>query len=105
MMRLGSLTVIFVTYTNHRGETAVRRIRPLYDVYWGSNEWHPEPQWLLDAWDEDKFNKRTFALKDMRPAPTRVRVHFKGGEYMDVLREDAKNYTGQPDYDRTEEID
>lgn len=94
---------ITVVYINHRGETAVRKILP-YRVRWGSNEWHTEPQWLLDGMDVEKNTERTFAIKDMKPAPTHVRVHFKGGEYMDVLREAAKNYIGQADYDRTEEI-
>jgi hypothetical protein len=52
-----------ITYTNWRGETSVRRIIPK-SVRYGSTEWHPEPQWLLLAWDDDKKADREFALKD-----------------------------------------
>ncbi|WP_019170724.1 WYL domain-containing protein [Pseudaminobacter salicylatoxidans] len=50
-------------YTNWRGETAERTITPLR-VFFGSTEWHPEPQWLLRAFDHDKQAERDFALKD-----------------------------------------
>lgn len=54
-----------ILYTNYKGETAWRVIEPRA-VCWGSNEWHPEPQWLLDAWDADRQAVRTFAMKDIR---------------------------------------
>ena len=31
-------------------------------IYWGSNEWHPEWQWLLKAYDIDKQADRDFAM-------------------------------------------
>lgn len=66
--------VLIATYTNYRGETAVRRIIPK-SVRYGSTEWHPEPQWLLLAWDDDKQADREFALKDFgHPAPPRAAV-------------------------------
>ena len=55
-----------VVYKNYRGETSVRRIRPLSQRF-GSNEWHKEPQWLLLAFDVEKNANREFALSDMRP--------------------------------------
>lgn len=55
-----------VGYTNHRGETSRRRIRPI-SLWYGTTEWHSMPQWLLEAHDLDKDEHRTFALKDMRP--------------------------------------
>jgi predicted DNA-binding transcriptional regulator YafY len=54
------------TYTNHRGETARRRVKPI-ELYHGSTAWHPEPQWLLRAWDLDKDNHRDFALAGIHP--------------------------------------
>lgn len=56
-------TPIELTYTNYRGETSQRRITPR-SVYFGSTEWHPEPQWLLTAYDHDKQEYRAFALND-----------------------------------------
>lgn len=54
---------IMLSYTNYRGETGVRNIRPIR-IYWGVSDWHPEPGFLLHAWDIDKQDYRDFALKD-----------------------------------------
>ncbi len=54
-----------ILYTNYRGETSLRRIVP-ERIHFGSTEWHPEPQWLLDAVDIEKKATRSFALKDIR---------------------------------------
>lgn len=49
---------VTVRYTNHRGETALRRIVPLHFRY-GSTLWHPEAQWLLEVLDVDRTNYET----------------------------------------------
>jgi predicted DNA-binding transcriptional regulator YafY len=49
------------TYTNHRGETAVRRVYPV-GVRFGTTEWHKTPQWLLNAFCLDKGEMREFAM-------------------------------------------
>ena len=54
---------ISLNYTNYRGELSSRQIRP-EKLYFGSTEYHPEPQWLLEAHDLGKGAKRVFALKD-----------------------------------------
>ena len=54
---------VTLTYTNWRGETAERTIIPAR-VWFGSTDWHPEPQWLLEAVDVEKGAMRDFALKD-----------------------------------------
>jgi hypothetical protein len=54
---------LIILYTNHKGETRVRTITP-ERVFWGSNEFHPERQWLLSAFEKGK-GQRTFAMKDM----------------------------------------
>lgn len=51
-------------YTNWKGEASWRRVRPDC-VYFGSSAYHPEPQWLMDAYDVDRQSSRTFALKDV----------------------------------------
>ncbi len=56
---------IQIVYTNYKGETSVRRIIP-EKIYFGSNEWHQEAQWLVGALDVDKNSNRTFAVKDIR---------------------------------------
>jgi hypothetical protein len=48
-------------YTNHREESAARTVvNPR--ISWGSTEWYPEPQWLLEAFDADRMAVRVFAL-------------------------------------------
>lgn len=54
-----------ILYTNWSGETAWRSIVPR-SLRFASTEWHPEPQWLLDAWDIEKSAERSFALHDIR---------------------------------------
>ena len=54
--------MIRVAYTNHRGETAIRKISPMH-TYFGSTEHHPKRQWLLDCYDFDKKAYRTYALE------------------------------------------
>ena len=59
-------TIRFV-YRNWQGVVAIRTARVMSLVY-GSTEWHPEPQWLLQAVDLEKGAVRLFAIGDMRPA-------------------------------------
>ena len=58
---------VTLTYTNWRGETAERTITPKR-IWFGSTDWHPEPQWLLTAFDAEKQADRDFALKDFGQA-------------------------------------
>lgn len=51
-----------VSYINWRKEIRQRVVTPLGRLYWGSNEWHPEEQWLLDVWDHQAKATRTFAF-------------------------------------------
>lgn len=54
-------------YTNHRGETATRRVECNGSpAFWGATDWHPEPQWLLAMFCLDRKEWRAFAMKDMR---------------------------------------
>jgi hypothetical protein len=52
------------SYKNHRGEVATRVVTPIL-VRFGSTEWHPELQWLLQAFDHEKQAEREFAMKDI----------------------------------------
>lgn len=51
-------------YRNWKGETAVRHGRPVR-MFFGSTEWHSEPQWLMEMVDIDKNETRIFAMRDM----------------------------------------
>jgi hypothetical protein len=56
-----------IDYTNHTGIRAIREIVPMPTnaLHFGSNQWHHEPQWLIDAIDVAKSDIRTFAVKDI----------------------------------------
>lgn len=58
-------TKVRILYTNYRGETALRTIVP-EKIWFGTTEWHHEPQWLMDAVDAEKQQIRSFAMKDIR---------------------------------------
>lgn len=52
-------------YTNHRGETAKRRVI-FRALSFGTTEYYPELQWLIEAFDLDKEAVRVFALKNIK---------------------------------------
>jgi hypothetical protein len=69
----GGPVEVTILYTNWRGETAVRRIilgahegSECALIAFGSNEYHPEPQWLLTARDVERDAIRTFALTGIK---------------------------------------
>lgn len=72
-MHHDSKSVVVIRYTNYRGETAERRIIPMR-IRFGSSEWHPEEQWLLDAFDLDRGADRSFALKDVTEWRSEINV-------------------------------
>lgn len=55
---------LWIIYKNHRGEVALRHIVPLFTHY-TANEWHPEPCWIMQAFDLDKQEERSFAFKNI----------------------------------------
>jgi hypothetical protein len=55
---------IKVTYTNWRGERAVRSIVPI-EIYWGKTEYHPQEQWLLRVFDVERNAERIYAFKEI----------------------------------------
>jgi len=55
---------VIISYTNYKGISSVRNIIPK-EIYFGSNQWHKEPQWLLKAFDLDKNADRNFAMADI----------------------------------------
>jgi len=52
------------TYKNHREETLTRTVSP-HKVWYGSTQWHKDPQYFLEAFDHDKMETRSFALRDI----------------------------------------
>lgn len=57
---------VTIEYTNYRGERGRREIIPIQTTLrFSSTEFHPEQQWLMDAFDVKKEAYRTFAMKDI----------------------------------------
>ncbi len=56
--------VVTIRYTNYKGETADRRVIPLR-LHFTATEWHPEPQWVMEAFDIDRGADRSFAVRDI----------------------------------------
>ena len=52
-----------VKYMN-RGEVSERNVF-VARIWFGSTEWHPSDQWLIDVLDLDRDVPRTFAVKDI----------------------------------------
>lgn len=53
------------SYMNHKGVFR-RRKAIMLGVFWGSDQWHSTPQWLVKGQDLEKDAVRTFALKNIR---------------------------------------
>lgn len=65
---------VIIRYKNWRGEVTERRISPLpshvgFWLYLSRNSWHPDPQWLFDAFDHDRGAVRTFAMSGVLSWP------------------------------------
>ena len=50
-------------YRNWKGEISWRTLTPI-EVWWGTTEWHKQPQWFLKAQDHSREAIRDFALAD-----------------------------------------
>lgn len=50
-----------VRYCNHANQTRFRIVRVI-DMWFGSTQWHPRPQWLLKVWDYEKQAERDYAM-------------------------------------------
>jgi hypothetical protein len=64
MLEVTNGSFIEFDYMNWRGFAGHRRIK-VQRIYFGSTEYHPEIQWLLEGIDMNKNDSRIFAMKDM----------------------------------------
>lgn len=58
---MSDLTIASFRYRNHRGEEAVRTVRPIR-IWFGCTAYHREAGWLLEAFCLDRRETRDFAL-------------------------------------------
>lgn len=57
--------VLRFSYTNHRGETAIRRITPKMLEFQREPGYGYEPGWFLTGFDLDKHAMRSFSLSNI----------------------------------------
>jgi len=57
-------TPLVFKYKNYENKISIRHVIP-EKIYFGKTKWHPKKQWLLEAFDLEKEEKRIFAVKDI----------------------------------------
>ena len=55
---------VIIDYTNYRGERRERRVRPV-EIFYGESPWHNGPQWFLRVEDDEKNQRRDFAMSEI----------------------------------------
>jgi hypothetical protein len=75
VLKQSNSSILEFTYSNYKGEIAERRVSARY-LWNGETEYHPDPQWLLHAYDIDKAAPRDFAVKDI----SNVRLTYAGND-------------------------
>ena len=80
---MGPSPIVTIDYTNWKGEREKRQILPLR-LFFGTSEWHPTPQWLLEALDLGRHQPRTFALSGMH-APETLEILFQTVEVVHLV--------------------
>ena len=55
---------VIIDYTNYKGERERRTVTPK-NIAFKSTEFHPQTQWILHAYDEDKKEFRDFAMANI----------------------------------------
>lgn len=53
-------------YVNYKGEASRRKVEGLPHLWYGTTEYHQDPQWLMTAFDVNKQALRDFALRDIK---------------------------------------
>lgn len=55
---------VVLDYTNYRGDRSQRVVAPVAPfLRYGTSKWHPNPGWLLIAYDPKKGEVREFAMR------------------------------------------
>lgn len=60
-----SYRVVVIDYTNWRAERRTRRIIPTGKVEFTKTDYHPFPQWFLEAVDPEDNKTKMFAMADI----------------------------------------
>lgn len=63
--RISPGAMLCFDYTNHRGANEKRNVSYIA-LEFGSNEYYPEPQFLLRCYDPSRNAERSFAIANIR---------------------------------------
>lgn len=72
-----------IPYRGLSGERVLRRVTPT-KVYFGSSAYYPEPQWLVDAVDEETNEQVTLALSRCDPAHGQTLIQLPVQQLVEV---------------------
>lgn len=61
----GEMRTLTFFYRNWRGEHSYRTVKGVPVMWYGSTEYHKEPQWFMKAYDTEKDAIRDFAVSDI----------------------------------------
>lgn len=88
------------TYRNHRGDVAVRRVRP-HCLWYGYTQWHVKPQWLLKAYDLDRKAVRDFPLHKLKVHAAGIMLTSDAGfDRLHQVVDHLAAHTDQADFSR-----
>lgn len=87
-------------YTNHNGEVRLRRVIPM-GLRFGTGPYYDEPQWLLEGFDLDKKEYRTFALAHIAIEQSKDTSYTPyGGSHASNRETESQQQTDRPKQDR-----
>jgi predicted DNA-binding transcriptional regulator YafY len=96
------MRTIWIDYTNHDGVRRWRQITP-EGLRYGSNVWHPEPQYLLSAYDLERDDFRIFAVLNIHAwsltKPEREPITIEQLRHSISARLEAHLAEMKPEYD------
>lgn len=84
-------------YTNHRNEKRVRTVIPLC-LRWGTGPAYPTNRWLLEVFDVEKHDYRTYDLAWIELRPTTTKEPWKCADASN-RQTDTKPETSRPKQD------
>ncbi|MGE3954546.1 MAG: methyltransferase domain-containing protein [Parachlamydiales bacterium] len=58
------MPITTIDYTNWRGERGLRQIQ-IEQIVYRESEWHAGPQWIVEAYDQERGALREFAARDI----------------------------------------
>lgn len=81
-----------IDYINWQEVRSVKHILPSGRLYFSSTQWHPEPQWLMEAEDLTEGVHRQYAMSGIRRwIPVRQNIYDALADRYNMPRETIKS--------------